>query len=183
MEMEFDEMEIDEIQEETAEIRDETSEIQETEEVEELGLSEVEIALMKNPKDRSWREAELVDIYRHPSYQAQLSFAIDPDTGEALRDADGAWIHCSRNVKHCQSPDGFYEDEFGGIHIREVKDYEKPDDVIGAISKQTFQRRKAFGHDIDLTFSLSPKFTIHEAQQIQEFANKYLKVEIDYQLK
>lgn len=176
--MEFEEME--------KEIREEISESAEAEELEEeleeMELSELEIALLKSPEQRNWRETELVDIYRHPKYQAQLAFATDPDTGEALRDENGDWVHCARNTLGAQVPDGFYEDEFG-IHIREAKDVGTMEDLIGYMTNQTLKRREAFGEDIDLVFAISPRFSVREAEKIQAFANKYLGVEVDYQLK
>lgn len=172
-------MEFDELEEE---LREEISHAEETEELEDEEISEFQYALLKAPAERSWREAELVDIYRHPKYQAQIAFATDPDTGETLRDEEGELIRCSRNTRGAQIPDGFYEDEMG-IHIREVKNYSDPRNVMAEIAVQAHERKSAFGNDIDLTFILSPKFTVEEAERIQRYASDFLNVEVEYQLK
>lgn len=172
-------MEFDELEEEICE---ETPDLKETVELEEEDIPEFMAALLKPPEMRTWREAELVDIYRHPKYQAQLAFATDPDTKEVLRDEEGELIRCSRNTHGAQVPDGFYEDDLG-IHIREVKDYTDPKLLMGDMAYQTYKRRQGFGKDIDLVFAISPKFTIEEAEEIQAYASSFLNVEVEYQLK
>lgn len=175
MKIEFEELEEEEIRE--------TPDAEDTEDLEEQDIPEYLVALLKAPTERSWREAELVDIWRHPKYEAQASFATNPDTGEALRDDDGNLIRCPRNQLGAQVPDGFYEDELGEIHIREVKTPEDKHKLMGEMAVQAYNRLRAFGTGIDLVFAISPKYTVAEAEEIQDFANRMLKAEVDYQMK
>lgn len=184
------ELELDDMAEEE-EIRDipqetELEEVQDLEEQESELSEELRTALLKSPLDRTWREAEMVDIYRHPKYEAQAAFATDPDTGEALRDENGDLVRCSRRTPGAQVPDGFYEDE-EGIHIREAKDGENLEELKADITKQAIDRWQAFGDDIDLVFAVSPHFTVAEAENLQRYCSDYLskigKVEVEYQLK
>lgn len=177
-------LELEEEMEEEMNLQDIPEEIEEeTADLGEDGLSdELQEALLKAPTDRSFREAEMVDIYRHRLYEAQISFATDPDTGEVLRTEEGDLVRCRRNTPGAQVPDGFYMDEEGMIHIREVKDIRDMELLKSSITKQAIERWVAFSDDIDLVFIAAPHYTLAEAEELQRYCTR-LGVRLEYQLK
>ena len=139
-------------------------------------------ALEKSPDERNWMDVELVDSYRHPDYETQRSFWIDPETSWAMRDDYGDWIGCNRSTFGAQRPDLWLEDEYG-IHIREDKCYHDINSLTQNIRSQTQDRREAFGEDVDLTYVVAPNFTVAEAERLQNYCENKLDVNLEWQLK
>lgn len=139
-------------------------------------------ALGKAASERDWIEVEQVDSYRHPEFETQMSFQVDPTTGKAMQDEFGEWIQCSRNTPGAQRPDLFMEDE-DGIHMREDKCYHDVTSLTQNIRQQTEDRRAAFGDDVDLTYVVSPNFTVVEAERLQNYCENRLGVNLEWQLK
>lgn len=139
-------------------------------------------ALWEEPDNRSYRQAELVDIALHPDYEDQRSILVDAETGKAVQDEFGNFVDCSRNTKGAQRPDGMLVDE-NGVHLREVKDYHNVNNLKQNIKHQTEHRRNAFGDDVDLTYVVSPNFTLEEAEKLQDFIENKLDVDLEWQLK
>ena len=137
-------------------------------------------ALSKSPLDRSWQEVELVDSLRNPGYEAQNSYPTDA-FGQVLRDENGDLITCARNVAGSQRPDLIMEDA-EGIHIREDKSYKDIDSLERNILEQTEKRQEGFGENVDVTYVVAPKFTVEEAEKLQNFCQE-LGVNMEFQLK
>ena len=137
-------------------------------------------ALWKGPDCRSPREVELVDAALHPEYESQMIFRTDAETGQALRDEVGEWVTDTRRSAGTQVPDGFYEDELG-LHFREEKCYSNASNLMRNISDQTAARRAGFGDDVDITYVLAPKFTVEEAERIQQYCEETLGVNLEWQ--
>ena len=193
---ELDEMEEIEETEETEDLADTETEAEDLTEDDDLQLAaqyrkmkewfddrltEQEIsALCKDLQDRTPRDCELVSLLTARGYEGQRIFRVDPDTGEALRDTDGAFDCAS--VRECgtQVPDEFREDE-EGVHIREVKDYTNKYSLIHNIKTQAEDRRSAFGEDVDLTFVVnSGPFSVQDADYISRSCEK-MGVDIEWQ--
>lgn len=137
-------------------------------------------ALWKSADCRSPREVELVDAALHPEYESQMVFRTDEVTGRALRDESGMWVTDVRRSAGTQVPDGFLENE-SGLHLREDKCYTRAADLMRNIREQTDARRTAFGDDVDITYVLSPKFTVGEAERIQQHCEEELGVRLEWQ--
>lgn len=152
-----------------------------TEEARELSAEMLQ-ALQTSPTERSWQQVELVDQYRHPMYDAQRSFATDPDTGEVFQDENGELLECPRNTPGAQRPDLYLKDE-NGIHLWEDKISYNLDALKTSIRKQTEDRRRAFGDDVNLTYVVAPTFTIEEADKLQDYCENRLGVHLDWQFK
>lgn len=140
------------------------------------------VALWEEPDNRSYQQAELVDIALHPDYKDQRSILVDAETGKAVQDESGDFVDCSRNIKGSQRPDGMLVDE-NGIHLREVKDYHNVYNLKQNIKHQTEDRRRAFGDDVDLTYVVAPNFTLEEAEKLQDYVENKLGVNLEWQLK
>ena len=139
-------------------------------------------ALWEAPDNRSYQQAELVDIALHPDYDDQRSILVDAETGKAVQDELGNFVDCPRNTKGAQRPDGMLVDE-NGVHLREVKDYHNVNNLKQNIKHQTEDRRDAFGDDVDLTYVVSPNFTLEEAEKLQDYVENKLGVDLEWQLK
>lgn len=137
-------------------------------------------ALWKDVEFRSPREVELVDAALHPEYESQMIFRTDEVTGRALRDENGEWVTDIRRSAGTQVPDGFLEDDLG-LHIREDKCYGSAANLMRNIEYQTAARRAAFGDNADITYVISPKFTVEEADRIQQFCEDTLGVSLEWQ--
>lgn len=139
-------------------------------------------ALWEEPDNRSYRQAELVDIALHPDYEDQRSILVDAETGKAVQDEFGNFVDCSRNTKGAKRPDGMLVDE-NGVHLREVKVYRNVNNLKQNIKHQTEDRRNAFGDDVDLTYVVAPNFTLEEAEKLQDYVENKLDVDLEWQLK
>lgn len=165
------------------------TDVEEPEDLEEEdGLSEeLRQALLKSPEMRTWQETEMVELYRNPRYTPQQGYATDLETGEALRDENGDLVHCTRRTRGSQVPDGMYEDE-DGICILELKNIDDAKKLRDDITSQTVDRMDALGEDLkEIRFVASPHFTVGEAEQLQNYCQKYLRkwgnVELEFQMK
>lgn len=139
-------------------------------------------ALREEPNNRSYQQAELVDIALHPDYEDQRSILVDLETGKAVQDKFGNFVTCSRKTKGSQRPDGMLVDE-NGVHLREVKDYHNINNLKQNIKRQTEDRRRAFGDDVDLTYIVAPNFTLEEAEKLQNYVENILGTDLEWQLK
>lgn len=139
-------------------------------------------ALREEPNNRSYQQAELVDIALHPDYEDQRSILVDLETGKAVQDKFGNFVNCSRKTKGSQRPDGMLVDE-NGVHLREVKDYHNINNLKQNIKRQTEDRRRAFGDDVDLTYIVAPNFTLEEAEKLQNYVENILGTDLEWQLK
>ena len=139
-------------------------------------------ALWEDPDNRSYQQTELVDIALHPDYENQRSIQVDTETGKAVQDEFGNFVDCSRNTKGSQRPDGMLVDE-NGVHLREVKDYHNVNTVKQNIKHQTEDRRNAFGGDVDLTYVVAPNFTLKEAEELCNYVENGLGIDLEWQLK
>lgn len=180
--------EYEELEDEMEEMED-LADVEEPEDLEEDdGLSEeLRQALLKSPDVRTWQETEMVELYRNPRYTPQQGFATDLETGEALRDETGDLVYCSRRRRGAQVPDGMYIDE-DGVCILELKNIEDCKELRDDITSQTVDRMEALGEDLkELRFVASPHFSIGEAEQLQNYCQKYLRkwgnVELEFQMK
>ena len=70
-----------------------------------------------------------------------------------------------------------------GVHLREVKDYHNVSNLKQNIKHQTEDRRGAFGDDVDLTYVVAPNFTLEEAEELQDYVENKLGVDLEWQLK
>ena len=139
-------------------------------------------ALWEAPENRSYAETELVDTALHPEYEAQRSILTDAETGQAVRDAENNFVDCPRNTKGSQRPDGMMVDDTG-VHLREAKNYNDLNNLKQNIKHQTEDRRAAFGDDVNLTYVVSPNFSIAEAEKLQNYVENKLGVNLEWQLK
>ena len=139
-------------------------------------------ALWEEPDNRSYQQTELVDIALHPDYEDQRSILVDAETGKAVQDESGDFVDCSRNTKGAQRPDGMLVDE-NGVHLREVKDYHNVNNLKQNINHQPEDRRGAFGDDVDLTYVVAPNFTLEDAEELQDYVENKLGIDLEWQLK
>ncbi len=187
-EMEETGQELGDISEQLEEITQELEEV--PQELEEWTEPEAALEVPENilealetaPDQRSCYQTELVDSYRHPDYDPQFSFMTDRETGQALLDEQGDLIPCSRNTKGSQRPDGYMEDDMGR-HLREAKCYHDLDNLKNNIRQQTEARFTALGPETDLTYVVAPNFTLEQAEQLQQFCEEDLGVNLEWQLK
>ena len=117
------------------------------------------LQFMEAPDCRSWKDCEILDALQHPDFEVQKSYISDEDDG---------FCETAYGTKNSQRPDEirFTED---GIDIREVKNYSSVSSLIQNISKQADTRHGLFGNELnDLTFVVSPKFTLEECDRIAQ---------------
>lgn len=121
----------------------------------------LQTALDTRVEDRSPRECELADLWRHRGSHDQVVFR--PDENGAFHEADSKW-----RTKGSQVPDLYCEDE-DGVHIRELKDWHNIDALADNIDAQAAKRSEAFGEEADVTFVVAAnEFTIEEAEGLQQ---------------
>lgn len=132
-------------------------------------------ALWTAPENRSWHQTEMADEALHPEYDRQTSFLLNDETGELEEVPYG--------TKGSQRPDGIFFAEDGITSIREDKNYGSISNLERNMEKQTADRRELFGDDIDLTYVVAPRFTVEEAENLQQFCEDDLDVNIEWQLK
>ncbi len=130
-------------------------------------------AIWTAPNQRTWRQTELNNYALHPDYEQQVSFKMDPKTGQAVEVPYG--------TKGSQRPDGIIRNDGKVEAIIEDKNYKNADSLIQNIKKQTEARRELFGDDVKMSYVLSPKFTCEEAEKIQQVCEGELGVEIEYE--
>lgn len=125
-----------------------------------IGIDEMTIQqLMNAPDDRTWRGLENIDALQHPDFDTQKSFISDGEDG---------YLETSYGTKDSQRPDEIRFSE-KGIDIREAKNYSNVDSLIQNITKQATDRYELFGEDLnDLTFVVSPKFTLEECERLYQ---------------
>lgn len=147
------------------------------------GLTEKEQAALEKPADeRNWRETERADAVRNQDFQAQKSYATNPETGEVLRDKDGKMVECAPNEKGSVRPDLIKESE-KGIEIRENKNYTNVDNLMQNIKHQAEQRKANFGEDIQQTYVVAPKMSVGDAERLQDYVENKLGVNLEIQHK
>ena len=147
------------------------------------GLTEKEQAALEKPADeRSWQETERADKSRNPDYQAQKSYATNPETGAVLRDKDGKMVECSPNEKGSVRPDLIKESE-KGIEIRENKNYTNVNNLMQNIKHQSEQRKVNFGEDVQQTYVVAPKMSVEDASRLQDYVENKLGVNLEFQHK
>ena len=139
-------------------------------------------ALWEDPDTRSYQETELVDTALHPDFESQRSILVDTETGKAVQDEFGNFVDCPRNTKGSQRPDGMMVDD-AGVHLREAKNYGNLYNLERNIKEQTEKRFEAFGENTDLTYVVAPRFTIEEAEKLQDYVENKLGVNLEWQHK
>lgn len=182
--MDFDDTE-DTLEEETTETAEETdltqtAEFQEWAQAMDFLDEPTQVAVYKDAEDRTPLETELADAAYHPEFEPQLIFKTDAETGEALRDADGEFVMDSRRSAGTQAPDLFRQDEAGDIYLIEDKNYSNLYNLERNIAEQTAARRAAFGDDVDITYNVAPKFSVQEAEHLQNYVENVLGVNLTW---
>ena len=127
------------------------------------GLTNAEIeALFTSPTERSWRQVEMVDEVRHREFETQRSFIQGED---GYRDAQ-------HSEKGSQRPD-LYKCTDEGIELREDKNWSRAKALSSNITNQAGDRKELYRDELkDLTFVVSPKFTLEEADYIADTCYK-----------
>ena len=147
------------------------------------GLTEKEQAALEKPADeRNWRETEHADAARNSDFQAQKSYATNPETGAVLRDKDGNLVECAPNEKGSVRPD-LIKNSDNGIEIRENKNYTNVNNLMQNIKHQSEQRKANFGEDVQQTYVVAPKMSVEDAARLQDYVENKLGVNLEFQHK
>ena len=139
-----------------------------------------QIAVYKDAAERSPVETELADAAYHPEFEPQLIFKTDAETGEVLRDTDGNFVMDSHRSSGTQAPDLFRQDESGDIYLIEDRNYSDIYNLERNITEQTAARRAAFGDDVDITYNVAPKFSVKDAEHLQNYLENVLGVNLTW---